>query len=346
MILLSDYDYDLPKELIAQTPSEKRDLSRLMVVNRSSHSMNLDNFRNILDYFCPGDLLVFNDTKVIPARLFGKRNSTGGKVEVFLLEQKESLLWEVLVKPARRIKFGETIVFDSGLTGEVIEELDQGRRLIKFTVSNADFYEIIDSIGHIPLPPYIKYDHDNKELYKTRYQTVFAEKSGAVAAPTAGLHFSQDLINGLKAQGINFAGVTLAVGLGTFRPIEVNDVKNHKMHAERYIISADTVDFIKKTKTRGRRVFAIGTTATRVLEGVFQKYGQLKEDKGMVDIFIYPGYSFQVIDGLITNFHLPKSSLLLMISSLVGKDLLFQAYNRAIQEKFRFFSFGDAMLIV
>lgn len=345
MSFISDFDYTLPTELLAQLPSEKRHESKLMVIDKKHLKIQHFVFKEILNFFNKGDLLVFNNAKVIPARLLGKKE-TGGKVEVFLLENKsidKEILWEVLVKPG--IKLGAKVYFSNNFSCEVISVLEEGKRLVKFD-TNEDFFKMIEKVGQIPLPPYIAYNEQNKELYDNRYQTVFAEKKGAVAAPTAGLHFSNELLDELISKGIETAFLTLYVGIGTFRPIKCDNYLEHKMHSENYELTQETIDKIVKTKKSGKRVIAVGTTSTRVLEGVYDKYNKLVAGKGSTDVFIYPGFTFKVIDGIITNFHLPKSSLLLMVSAFVNRDFIMKAYQEAIQRKYRFFSFGDAMLIL
>jgi S-adenosylmethionine:tRNA ribosyltransferase-isomerase len=340
-----DFDYELDTELIAQLPSEKRHDSKLMVLNRTTKSIEDKLFHDLIDILKPGDLLVLNNAKVIPARLFGKKE-TGGKVEVFLLQDKSNdsdILWEVLVKPG--IKAGMKVFFSDKLACEVIEVLDDGKRLVRFE-TDFDFLTVIDELGQIPLPPYVKYDETKTDFYKQRYQTVFAEKLGAVAAPTAGLHFTKDLFERLAVKGVEIAYLTLYVGIGTFRPIKCDNYLEHTMHSETYELPKETIDKINITKSIGRRVIAVGTTTTRVLEGVYNKQGQLKAGIGSTDIFIYPGFEFKVIDSMITNFHLPKSSLLLMISAFASKEFIMGAYERAKLSGYRFFSFGDAMLIV
>ncbi|OGI06988.1 MAG: tRNA preQ1(34) S-adenosylmethionine ribosyltransferase-isomerase QueA [Candidatus Margulisbacteria bacterium GWF2_35_9] len=342
MIPLSDYDYQLPTELIAQLPAEKREESRLMVLNRETHEIIHQRFFNIIDHLQRGDLLILNDTKVIPARLFGIKD-TGAKVEIFLLEKITDNRWETLAKPAKRLGLGTKITFEDGLTGFVVKILPDGKRHIEFDSLKAN--EDITSSGTIPLPPYIKYNEKFSNLYKDRYQTVFAKKEGAVAAPTAGLHFSQELINQIMVKGINIATVTLYVGIGTFKPIESENILDHKMHRERYELSEETVNQIFNAKRSGNKVVAVGTTVVRVLEGVKKKFGELKAGSGGIDLFIYPGFKFEIINSMVTNFHLPKSSLLLMISAFAGRSYIMDAYQNAIDSKYRFFSFGDAMLI-
>ncbi|MEI7942174.1 MAG: tRNA preQ1(34) S-adenosylmethionine ribosyltransferase-isomerase QueA [Candidatus Riflemargulisbacteria bacterium] len=345
MSSIIDYDYELDSEFIAQLPSEKRHDSKLMVLNRATSSIEDRLFHELIDILEPGDLLVLNNAKVIPARLIGKK-VTGGKVEIFLLQDRsknKDIYWEVLVKPG--IKVGTNVVFSDKLSCEVINVLDDGKRLVRFDTS-LDFLTVIDELGQIPLPPYVNYDETKSEYYKQRYQTVFADKFGAAAAPTAGLHFTNDLFENLADKGVEIAYLTLYVGIGTFRPIKCDNYLEHTMHSETYELPAETVDKINEIKSIGGRVIAVGTTTTRVLEGVYNKQGQLKSGIGSTDIFIHPGFEFQVIDSMITNFHLPKSSLLLMISAFANKEFIMGAYERAKVSGYRFFSFGDAMLIV
>jgi len=342
MIPISDYDYHLPSDRIAQLPADKRESSRLMILDKTQQGITHKHFYDIIDELQPGDLLVLNNTKVIPARLYGQKE-TGAKVEVFLLEMLSENKWEVLVKPGKRVKEGAVIVFDEKLSGQIVSVLENGKRIIEFNSKNV--IEELERIGNIPLPPYIKYDKDKDAFYKARYQTVFAEKEGAVAAPTAGLHFSTDLLDKIKAKGVSIEYVTLYVGIGTFKPIACENVLDHKMHKERYELPAETINAIKIVKDSGRKVIAVGTTVVRVLEGVYKKYNKLKAGSGDVDLFIYPGFKFNVVDNLLTNFHLPKSSLLLLVSALAGRDFLMKSYEQGVEEKYRFFSFGDAMFI-
>ncbi|MBM7855120.1 S-adenosylmethionine:tRNA ribosyltransferase-isomerase [Desulfohalotomaculum tongense] len=345
MYKTTDYDYHLPEELIAQEPLSKRDRSRLLVLHRESGLIEHRQFNHIGEYLRPGDTLVINDTKVLPARLYGRRKNTGAKIEVLLLEQLEGSRWEVLVKPGRRAKVGDTIVFDDGrrvlMEADIIDSTDTGGRVLEFTYSG-QFLELLDRIGTMPLPPYIK-----KELQdKQRYQTVYAQREGSAAAPTAGLHFTRELLQQLQQQGINVARVLLHVGLGTFRPVKVEDIREHKMHREYYEITPETAGIINKTKERGGRVIAVGTTSVRTLETAAGEDGEIHPAKGWTDIFIYPGYKFKCIDGLITNFHLPKSTLLMLVSAFAGREKIMAAYQEAVKKEYRFFSFGDAMLII
>lgn len=338
-MLLSDFDYYLPEDLIAQRPIEPRDHSKLMVLEAATGALTHKHFYNLPDYLQPGDTLVFNDTKVIPARLIGSKAGTGGKVEVFLLNRTNGNEWEALVKPGKKARPGSIVEFGDELKCEVITTTDFGGRTVRFHY-NGVFEEILDRLGETPLPPYIKEQLPDKE----RYQTIYARERGSAAAPTAGLHFTTSLMDNLKAKGINFAFVTLHVGLGTFRPVSVNDVTQHVMHREYYSISQQAADIINATKKRGNKVVAIGTTSIRTLESS-SKDGLVKPQSGWTDIFIYPGYHFNVIDALVTNFHLPKSTLLMLISAFAGKDHVLNAYKEAVDSRYRFFSFGDAMFI-
>ncbi len=334
----STYNYFLPEELIAQTPCEPRDTSRLLVCRDSSVTHR--HFYDIVDYLNPGDLLVINDSKVIPARLWAKRES-GSLTEVVLLEQKSDGVWEALTRPGKKARPGTILDFGEFLKGEVMDVTEGGNRIIKFSYDRSKtFFEILDMIGNMPLPPYI---HE-KLKDKTRYQTVYAKTEGSAAAPTAGLHFTPGLLEKIRQKGVNIAPVMLHVGLGTFRPVKADDLSDHKMHSEFYSISAQTADMINKTKQNGGRVIAVGTTSCRTLEGAFQKDGCIKQSSGYTDIFIYPGYNFNVIDSLITNFHLPESTLIMLVCAFYGYDATMAAYSEAIKEKYRFFSFGDACL--
>jgi S-adenosylmethionine:tRNA ribosyltransferase-isomerase len=338
----SDFYYDLPQELIAQTPVEPRDHSRLMILNRQNGQITHQHFYDIIDYLNEGDLLVVNNSRVLPARLYGKRTDTGADMELLLLEQKGPMLWETLVKPGRRCKQGASFTFGNGLlTGTVKEVLDDGNRLIQFSC-DTNFFEALDQIGQMPLPPYITAKLQDKE----RYQTVYSKELGSAAAPTAGLHFTTELMNKIREKGVQIAEVTLHVGLGTFRPVKVDDVTKHKMHSEHYEIKEETARLIQKTKESGKRVIAVGTTSCRTLESVATQYGTIKACEGYTDIFIYPGYEFKVLDGLITNFHLPESTLIMLVSAFAGYDHVMNAYQEAVKERYRFFSFGDAMAIL
>ena len=337
-----DFNYELPEELIAQTPLKKRDASRMLVLNKNTGEIEHKHFSDIIDYLNPGDTLVVNDTKVIPARLIGIKEETGAVIEVLLLKNTEGDTWEALTKPAKRVKVGTIISFGEGkLKAKCIKEDEEGKRIFKF-IYDGIFYEILDELGTMPLPPYI---HEKLED-QDRYQTVYAKNLGSAAAPTAGLHFTEELLKKLKDKKINIAKVTLHVGLGTFRPVNVEDVTKHKMHSEYYEIDKDAVDIINKTKEEGHRLVVVGTTSVRVLETVMNKYNELKPCSGFTDIFIYPGYEFKIVDNLITNFHLPKSTLIMLVSALSTKEYILNAYKQAVKEKYRFFSFGDSMFII
>lgn len=338
---VKDYDYDLPEELIAQDPLEDRSSSRLMVLDRQTGDVEHRHFTDILEYLHPGDCLVINNTKVIPARLFGVKEDTQAKIEVLLLKRKENDIWETLVKPGKKAKPGTKLVFGDGLlTAEVVDVVEEGNRLIQFHYDGI-FEEILDQLGQMPLPPYIT--HQLKD--KNRYQTVYAKYDGSAAAPTAGLHFTKELLQKVKDMGVDIAEVTLHVGLGTFRPVKVENVLDHHMHSEFYMVSQEAADKINRAKGSGHRVIAVGTTSTRTLEAAADENGRLHETSGWTEIFIYPGYQFKVIDALITNFHLPQSTLVMLVSALAGREHVLHAYETAVKEKYRFFSFGDAMLI-
>ena len=338
----SDFYYELPQELIAQDPLEDRSSSRLMHLSMADGSIEHRHFRDILDYLNKGDTLVINDTKVIPARLYGHKEETGAVIEILLLKRRENDIWECLVKPGKKARPGAKITFGDGiLKGEIIDVVDEGNRLIQFHYEGI-FEEILDQLGEMPLPPYIT--HKLKD--KNRYQTVYAKHEGSAAAPTAGLHFTKELLEQVKAKGVNIAHVTLHVGLGTFRPVKVDDVEQHHMHSEFYIVEEDQAKLINDTKKNGGRVIAVGTTSCRTLESATGEDGILKAGSGWTEIFIYPGYKFKMIDGLITNFHLPESTLVMLVSALAGKENIMHAYEVAVQERYRFFSFGDAMLIL
>ncbi|MCI6019675.1 MAG: tRNA preQ1(34) S-adenosylmethionine ribosyltransferase-isomerase QueA [Clostridiales bacterium] len=337
----SDFYYDLPQELIAQDPLADRSSSRLMVVDRKTGEVSHHVFREIIDYLNPGDCLVINNTKVIPARLYGIKEDTGAHIEILLLKRRENDVWETLVKPGKKARPGARIVFGDGcLKAEVLEVVDEGNRLIHFEYEGI-FEEILDRLGEMPLPPYITH----KLQDKNRYQTVYAKYEGSAAAPTAGLHFTEELLQKVKEKGIRIAPVTLHVGLGTFRPVKVDDVNDHHMHSEFYMVSKETAEIINETKKSGGRVIAVGTTSTRTLESVADENGMIRETSGWTDIFIYPGYQFKCIDALITNFHLPESTLLMLVSALSSRETMLDAYKIAVEEKYRFFSFGDAMFI-
>ena len=337
----SDFYYDLPKELIAQDPLEDRSASRLMHLNKETGEYEHGHFRDILKYLKPGDCLVINDTKVIPARLYGSKVGTDAAIEILLLKRRENDIWETLVKPGKKCKVGTVISFGDGiLTGEVVDIVDEGNRLIQFHYDGI-FEEILDQLGEMPLPPYITH----KLQDKNRYQTVYAKHEGSAAAPTAGLHFTKELLQQVQDAGVKIAHVTLHVGLGTFRPVKVEDVTQHHMHSEFYVVEEDQAKLINDTKAAGGRVIAVGTTSCRTLESATGEDGILKAGSGWPEIFIYPGYHFKMIDGLITNFHLPESTLLMLVSALAGKEHIMAAYEEAVKERYRFFSFGDAMMI-
>ena len=336
-----DFDFDLPEELIAQTPLSKRDASRLLVLDRKTGDICHRHFTDVIDYMEKGDTLVLNDTKVMPARLYVVKEGTGAVIEVLLLKDEGNNTWECLTRPAKRIKEGTIVSFGDGkLKAKCTEVLDEGIRKFELQYKGI-LYEILDELGEMPLPPYIHEKLNDKE----RYQTVYAKNVGSAAAPTAGLHFTAELLDKIKAKGVNIAYITLHVGLGTFRPVNVEDVTKHKMHSEYYIMSDEVADLLNKTKETGHKIISVGTTSTRTLETIASLYGKFKGCSGWTDIFIYPGYEFKGIDYLITNFHLPKSTLVMLVSALAGKDNIMKAYNEAIKEKYRFFSFGDSMLI-
>lgn len=336
-----DFDFYLPEELIAQTPLEKRDSSRLLVLDKKTGDISHRHFTDIVDYLQKGDTLVLNDTKVIPARLYGVKEETNAAIEVLLLKDEGNNIWECLTRPAKRIKVGTVISFGNGkLKARCTNVLDEGIRKFKLEYKGI-LYEVLDELGEMPLPPYI---HE-KLKDKDRYQTVYAKNIGSAAAPTAGLHFTDDLLKKIKDKGVNIAYITLHVGLGTFRPVSVTDVTKHKMHSEYYVMSEDVAKLLNDTRKNGHKIIAVGTTSTRTLETIMSLYGTFKSCSGWTDIFIYPGYEFKAIDYLITNFHLPKSTLVMLVSALAGKDNIMKAYNEAVKEKYRFFSFGDSMLI-
>jgi S-adenosylmethionine:tRNA ribosyltransferase-isomerase len=338
----SDFFYDLPKELIAQTPAEPRDSSRLLLLDRNNGEIIHKHFYDIIDYLEEGDCLIANDSRVLPARIFGSKLNTGANVEFLLLKQVKENTWETLCKPGRKAKPGAEFIFGDGLMRATVKEVkDDGNRIVEFECDD-NFYTTLDKIGQMPLPPYITEKLDDKE----RYQTVYSNELGSAAAPTAGLHFTTELMDRIQAKGIKIGYVTLHVGLGTFRPVKVDDVTKHKMHSEHYEIPQETVDIINETKKKGKRVIAVGTTSCRTLESVATEYGEIKACDGWTDIFIYPGYDFKVLDGLITNFHLPESTLIMLVSAFAGYDSIMNAYKVAVDERYRFFSFGDAMMIV
>lgn len=337
---LSTYDYYLPEELIAQDPLKKRSDSRLMILHRDG-SYEDKHFYNIIDYLNPGDCLVINNTKVIPARLIGARKKTGGKVEILLLKRITDTDWETLVKPGKSAKEGDVVEFGNGLLeASVIEVKPDGNRIVRFSFDGI-FEEILDKLGQMPIPPYIKHELKDKD----RYQTVYAKYDGSAAAPTAGLHFTKELLKKIKEKGVDIAEITLHVGLGTFRPVKVDDVREHEMHSEYYVVNKEAADKINKAHDTGHRVIAVGTTSTRTLETVGAKDGRMRPSSGDTSIFIYPGFKYMAIDALITNFHLPKSTLIMLVSAFSSREKILNAYHHAVEEKYRFFSFGDAMLI-
>ncbi len=337
---VEEFNYELPKELIAQTPYDKRDEARLLVLDKEKQTIEHKVFRDVIDYLNHGDCLVINDTKVIPARLYGKKD-TGAHVEFLLLKRLEGDEWEAMVRPGNKLKVGSRVVFGDGLLkAEIVEVMAGGNRRVKFEY-NGIFNEILDQIGLMPLPPYIT----EKLKDKDKYQTVYARYEGSAAAPTAGLHFTEELLEKIKAKGVEVAKVTLHVGIGTFRPVKVENVEDHQMHSEHFYLKAEEAEKINKAKREGHKIIAVGTTSCRVLESVADENGYLKEIEDDTDIFIYPGYKFKCIDNLITNFHLPESTLIMLVSSLAGRDFIMRAYNEAVKERYKFFSFGDAMII-
>lgn len=338
---LKDFNYDLPEELIAQDPLEDRSSSRLMVLHKDTGRIEHKIFRDIIDYLNPGDCLVINDTKVIPARLMGIKEDTGAAIEVLLLKRNADDVWECLVKPGKKARTGARIVFGEGLlVGEIVDVIEDGNRMIKFHYEGI-FEEILDKLGQMPLPPYITH----KLQDKNRYQTVYAKNEGSAAAPTAGLHFTKELLDNIKEKGVNVVSITLHVGLGTFRPVKVDKIEEHHMHTETFNISKEAADTINRTRAAGGRVIAVGTTSCRTLESAATDDGTIPARSGDTDIFIYPGYKFKAIDCLITNFHLPESTLIMLVSALAGRDNIMNAYETAVKERYRFFSFGDAMFI-
>ncbi len=337
----SDFYFDLPQELIAQTPLEQRDSSRLMCLDKNTGAVEHRHFHDLVELLQPGDVLVLNDSRVLPSRLLGHKEGTGGAMEFLLLEQKGTDLWEILVRPGKKAKPGARFVFGDGLlTGEIVEVLEDGNRLARFEYEGGTFFDVLEKIGQMPLPPYITAKLENKE----RYQTVYSREMGSAAAPTAGLHFTPELLEELKNKGVEIRYVTLHVGLGTFRPVKVDDITQHHMHSEHYFVPEETARAVTAAKEEGRRVIAVGTTSCRTLESAF-KDGRLDPCSGYTDIFIYPGYQFKCLDGLITNFHLPESTLIMLVSALAGYEHTMAAYETAIKERYRFFSFGDAMFI-
>ena len=338
----SDFYYDLPEELIAQDPLADRSASRLLHLDRETGEIEHTDFKHITRYLKPGDCLVINDTKVIPARLYGNKVGTDAGIEILLLKRKGDNVWETLVKPGKKARPGTVISFGDGLlTGEVIDVVEEGNRLIQFSYEGI-FEEILDKLGEMPLPPYITHKLEDKN----RYQTVYAKNEGSAAAPTAGLHFTEELLEEIRGMGIAIAHVTLHVGLGTFRPVKVDDVEKHHMHSEFYVVEEDQAKLINDTRKNGGRIISVGTTSCRTLESAADEFGNLQAKSGWTEIFIYPGYEFKIIDGLITNFHLPESTLLMLVSALAGKEHIMKAYEEAVKERYRFFSFGDAMIIL
>ena len=338
----ADFYYDLPEELIAQDPLLDRSSSRLMHLNKRTGEICHTDFKHIIDYLNPDDCLVINDTRVIPARLYGSKVGTDAGIEILLLKRRENNVWETLVKPGKKAKPGTKISFGDGLLiGEVLDIVEEGNRLIQFQYEGI-FEEILDKLGEMPLPPYITHKLQDKE----RYQTVYAKNEGSAAAPTAGLHFTKELLEKIEEKGVKIAHVTLHVGLGTFRPVKVDDVENHHMHSEFYVVEEEQAKIINETKAKGGRVISVGTTSCRTLESATDENGILQAKSGWTDIFIYPGYQFKMIDALITNFHLPESTLLMLVSALAGKEKIMHAYEEAVKERYRFFSFGDAMMIL
>lgn len=335
-----EFDYNLPEELIAQHPSSKRDEARMMVLDRNTGKSEDKYFYDIIDYLEAGDVLVMNDTRVIPARLFGHRPEKEEKIEVFLLNNTEDTKWEVLVRPGKKMKIGTEVIFSDELSCKVIDIKEDGNRIVEFYFEGI-FNEILDRLGNMPLPPYIKEKlKDNED-----YQTVYSKNPGSVAAPTAGLHFTKELLEKIEDKGVELTYLTLNVGLGTFRPVNEDEITDHKMHSEFYTLSQETADVINKAKKEGRRVIAVGTTSIRTLESVYQKNNKICKDSGWTDIFIYPGFDFKVVDAIITNFHLPKSTLIMLIAAFTSREIILNAYNDAVSKKYRFFSFGDCMFI-
>lgn len=338
---VKDFNFDLPEELIAQHPIEKRDESRLMVVDKNTGEIKHKVFKDVIEYLSAGDCLVLNNTRVMPARLIGAKENSGGKIELLLLRRIDRDCYETLVKPGKKAKIGTRFEFGNGeLKAEVIDIGKEGNRIVKFTYEGI-FEEVLDRLGQMPLPPYIR----EKLLDKERYQTVYSKEVGSAAAPTAGLHFTEELLNKIREKGVNIAFVTLHVGLGTFRPVKSEKVEEHTMHSEYYIMSKETADLINSTKDNGKKVIAVGTTSNRTLETIADENGRVKEQTGWTDIFIYPGYKFKIVDALITNFHLPESTLIMLVSAFSNKNIIMNAYNTAVLNKYKFFSFGDAMFL-
>lgn len=337
-----DFDFDLPEELIAQTPLTNRSSSRLLVLERETETIRHKQFTDFKSYLQKGDSLVLNDTRVLPARLYGIKEDTGANIEILLLHQLEEDYWEVLAKPAKKVKIGTTLVFGEGLlVATCVDAKDHGGRVLRFSYEGI-FYELLDKLGEMPLPPYITEQLPEKE----RYQTVYAKEEGSAAAPTAGLHFTTDMLEDIQQMGVNIVFITLHVGLGTFRPVQVTEISEHDMHAEYYHMTEEAANTLNQTKENNGRIISVGTTSTRTLETIIRDYGKFVETSGWTDIFIYPPYQFQAIDGLLTNFHLPKSTLIMLISAFSHRELILKAYNEAVKERYRFFSFGDAMLLL
>ena len=338
---VSDFDFYLPEELIAQHPLERRDSSRLMVLDRNTGNVEHKHFHDIIEYLNEGDTIVLNNTRVMPARLIGEKEGTGGKIEFLLLKRIEGDKWECLAKPGKKAKIGQKFVFGNGkLNCEVIDIIEEGNRIIEFSYEGI-FEQVLDELGEMPLPPYITERLEDRE----RYQTVYSKEKGSAAAPTAGLHFTEELLNEIKAKGINIAYLTLHVGLGTFRPVKAKTIDEHVMHSEYYLLDEKDAEIINDTKRRGNRIISVGTTSTRTLETIANEEGLVRSQSGWTNIFIYPGYKFKIVDNLITNFHLPESTLIMLVSALAGKENVMNAYKEAVEEKYRFFSFGDSMFI-
>lgn len=345
---ISEFDYNLPEELIAQVPAQKRDLSKMMVLNRNDKTIHHHIFKDIVDLIEPNSILILNNTRVIPARLYGEKEGTGAKIEIFLLKEIEPHKWEALVKPSKRVKPETIIHVSEELSVRVLSEAEDDGKWFVQLLYEGNIYEVLSRVGNVPLPPYIERKMTPDELKKLdyeRYQTVFAQKEGSVAAPTAGLHFTTEVLDALKAKGVEIGYVTLNVGLGTFRPVKCENILEHKMDSETFEISAETAELINRAKAEGKKLIAVGTTSVRTLETAFQQFGEIKECKSASTLFIYPPYEFKVVDKLITNFHLPKSTLLMLVSALAGKDFIMNSYQEAIENKYRFYSYGDCMFI-
>ena len=339
----SDFYYDLPEEYIAQTPVEPRDSSKMMVLHKDNDDIEHRHFYDIADYLEKGDTLIINDSRVIPARIYGEKEDTHSKIEFLLLRQIENDKWETLAKPGKKARIGASFIFGEGLLkAKVTDVTEDGNRIVEFTYNDSNIYSALDKIGQMPLPPYIKEKLNDKE----RYQTVYSREIGSAAAPTAGLHFTNELLEKIRKKGVNIGRVTLHVGLGTFRPVKVENITEHKMHSEHFELPKETADLINETKNQGHRVICVGTTSCRTIESVATKYGEIRECEGFTDIFIYPGYEFKIMDGLITNFHLPESTLIMLVSAFYGYEKTLKAYKTAVDNKYRFFSFGDCMIII